>query len=703
MAIDIFERVEQLDAEADDAIAAGAYDRAVKLLEEIRAVLGTAISKEVSPTRKKRLQDLSDSIRDRHGRMKRDIAAGRKALGSGKERKRAVEVPAVNPPPPPSPTLTPSWNEAVLTGRAEPVPVPVVSEKRPLETNKQQQRQQQPEFPKSSPSFADVLSITPPSPPAAPKLASPAAQQAQPARDIFGTRQTSPGGVSRRPRTPDRPFGISPGGPVPMTQGGFLPRTSTLPPGRPVGPIAAAAAASARFDSTTRSSAATPPPSPRMEALPKIESPKPSSRPTTPPASPTRPPPQLTPEKPIVFSPRIVIPMEYERDEEEQPVMARPAPATEAVAASSQKLAIESKSVAVETEPEPVKEAVKTAPIVTSTTVPEQRQSPSQQQQQQVQEAKTLESPASVPEPEDNMEDDPELKSMLDKDILDFTGDVFRHVSRLAGMAERAMAAGLLARSYRVFDRCHRVLALCIRKERNEDRLDRLYELDSDYRKKMLDIDRRIKQYGPVVKGPTAGNVAAIAPPEHPTEDVGGAMQQAAQVEQLETAMVAEPGRVPCFKCAKMVSPVLSHSIPDWLACCCPANSVCPDCREPVEEAEKGRRGQKKEKESEPLTMQEAKIDDVEQQQQQQQQPLLPGEEPQPEQEGAKRRRRKPTCPQCNVKVKPEVVNSLPDWLALTCPCFNNVSYVCPQCKGELAMEEELPPPPPPTTTTAAA
>ena len=183
--------------------------------------------------------------------------------------------------------------------------------------------------------------------------------------------------------------------------------------------------------------------------------------------------------------------------------------------------------------------------------------------------------------PFDPFENDPDARAMVARDpkAVATGSGVEKAVGKMKSKADAALKSGEYMKAFKLYEHAHKILAIAIRNERDEKRLDHFDDLDSAIRKGMLEADRMIKQFGNVKPKPVEQEEQIVAHVDREESD----NRDAEDTHTQQQTQAYTEQTVACFKCGRMVHPIPSHSFPSWLACCCPAYQKCPECGENVE------------------------------------------------------------------------------------------------------------------------
>lgn len=437
-----------------------------------------------------------------------------------------------------------------------------------------------------------------------------------------------------------------------------------------------------------------------------------------------------------VFRPRFHVPIEYERDPDDEPpepprrfapkfkpkpiytntsvqtdyvevksVVSEPVVASP-VAVSTPKAVAAPAPIPVAI-PAPIPVAVPSPPIEVKPLEPPKAASPMSRNPQTV------------------LKDDPELLNMISDDpkTVALRGDVIRYCNKIAKEAQQLATDGFLLKAYVLYEYCHKVTSAAIRVERDEAKLDQLSELDWEYRREMLALDRKIKQFGAVMEKTTDTAAAEVEKPFQPAYTPRPSPIQSQSEHTGTETEEASSKKLACFQCGHMVEPVPTHPFPAWLACCCPAKMKCPDCGEILDagdhegdeedDDEEGEKEDKEEKEEDEEDEQEEEDEEEEDEEDDRDSVDHDSEDnddndgtnssvaPTQTQTGTDYHTATTgsseksgssessdddtqTCPECAVEVTPVPVNSRGDCLAALCPCLNKVTLHCPECDYNL-------------------
>lgn len=700
MPADIFERIEQLDAEIDYCCVERNYEKALKTVEDIRAIIAAGIGKEVSPTRKKRLQDLSDEYRSRQSKMKKDLKEKRRIDPRVKRERprpptpppapvptqpsgdpapfvqlRPTPLPEPAAPPAPQPSYTPRpWNEAVVSSPTRPAV-------------QQRIMTPPPTVVKPAQTFVE------PAPRLQSPVASPYGRQSRP----FGVSQTQFGTASPvyQPSTLSQSPNIV-SFPEPVQYVREEPRPVYATPS----PVYESPRQQPVYQQPPQPAyyQAPPPPQPVYHQVQYAE-PQPPPPPSHPPYVPYLAPRQHSRHEipsMTVFSPRFQVPIEYEKDEEdvheEPPRRFAPKFKPKPVYTNTSVQTDNTLSTTVNKK-EPVVEPKKTA-TVTKPTIPEAAAVKEQEKPDVVEPPKVIEQVSRLPQIV--LKDDRELLTLIagDPKTIASRGDVLKHCNMVSDKASKIAANGFLLKAYVLYEHCHKVASTAIRMERDELKIDMLSDLDSEYRREMLNLDRKIKLFGPVLEKTveTTAVAEAVEKPFKPSYITAAPPPPQSQLATTEASEVTST-MLACFHCGHMVEPVPSHSFPSWIACCCPAKLKCPDCGEVLDA---GDHAGDEEEDGEEEDEDEEEEEDGDQEEEDQESE---------HNEGTITTTAKTTtdntttvtatatqsstiepqlCPQCNVQVEPVPVNSSGAFMAAVCPCFNKVTMHCPDCDYNL-------------------
>jgi hypothetical protein len=390
-------------------------------------------------------------------------------------------------------------------------------------------------------------------------------------------------------------------------------------------------------------------------------------------------------------------------------------------------------SIAPRDSPKPAvvaSEALQPKPILVPMPAPSHYSSPPKQEPEKTPEpaAQSPATPASpvkvepVPvsrDPKVVLHDDERLLALISRDPHSIAShsDPVKHCAQIAQHAALLDSNGLYLKAYVLYEHCHKVMAAAIRIERNEEKLDKLDDLDGEYRRHMLAMDRKIKGIGPVAVAAASTKETVSATPQLPSveQPFRGLTPKPQESEESESAHSDTENNsetdsadlVACFSCGKMVTPKPSHSIPSWLACCCPARMLCPECGEVLDsgdqvEEEDEDDGEASENESEQEeedneedeqndgTEEEADQSDQEQSDNEdaqstvssQNQTASDNQSDASSQAGSELPEE--LCPACDKQVTPVQQNSKSGFVAAICPCLNKVTNHCPECDYNL-------------------